>query len=228
MEFMSKHNPHSLLPAGSARHDYLPAAGSDLMLPAFDLISRLFGTPALHDRLIEQAELEPGHRVLEIGCGTGNLVLKAKRAQPDAEVTGSDPDPKALARAERKAHGLSGIRFERGYAQELPYPDQEFDRVLSALMLHHIPTEIKAAAIAEAFRVLRPGGRLHLLDFGGDSTPADGFLARQIQRSHAVAGNLGDSIPQLLKSAGFDYTLISSTPHRHMGRVVCYRATRPA
>jgi ubiquinone/menaquinone biosynthesis C-methylase UbiE len=222
---MSKNHPHSVLPTIGNRHDYLPAAGTDLMLPAFDLISWLFGTPGLHDRLIEQAELEPGHRIIEIGCGTGNLVTKAKRAQPAAEVIGSDPDSKALARAERKAHGPTGIRFERGYAQDLPYPDGEFDRVLSALMLHHLPTDIKGAALSEAFRVLRPGGRLHLLDLGGEISPTDGFLARQMQRSHTVRANTG--ISGLLEAAGFEYTLLCSEPHRHLGRIVYYRATRP-
>lgn len=228
MDLMSKNHPHPIPSAKTHRHDYLPAAGTDLLLPAFDLISWLFGTPALHDRLIEQAELEPGHRVLEIGCGTGSLVLKAKKNQPAAEVVGSDPDLKALARAQRKTHGLTGIRLEHAYAQELPYADREFDRVLSALMLHHLPTEIKSGAMTEAFRVLRPGGRLHLLDFGGDATPADGFLARQIQRDPSVAGNLGNSIPRLLRDAGFDYTLVSSKQHRHMGKIVYFQATRPA
>ncbi|WP_067681332.1 class I SAM-dependent methyltransferase [Nocardia miyunensis] len=219
---MSENHPHSVL----GRHDYLPAAGHDLLLPAFDLISRVVGTPALHDRLIEQAELEPGHRVIEIGCGTGNLVIKAIRAQPRADVIGSDPDPRALARAERKAKGSAGLRFEHGYAQNLPHPDGGFDRVLSALMLHHLPTDIKAAALTEALRVLRPGGRLEILDIGGDTTRANTFLSRQMLRNGHVKANL--ALPRLLESAGFDHTLVSSEPHPRMGHIVYYQAVRPA
>lgn len=219
---MSENRPHSVLQS----HDYLPAAGHDVLLPAFDLLSRLLGTPALHDRLIEQAELRPGHRVIEIGCGTGNLVIKAVRAQPAAEVIGSDPDPRALARAERKAQGLTGLRFERGYAQNLPHPDAAFDRVLSALMLHHLPTDIKAAALAEARRVLRPGGRIHLVDVGGDITRANTFVGRLLLRNGHVEANL--ALPHLLDAAGFDHTLISSESHPRMGHIVYYQATRPA
>ena len=123
--------------------------------------------------LIGQAELADGHRVLEIGCGTGNLTIRAKACSSlGIEVIGSDPDPLALDRAQRKARRLSGIRFERGYAQRLPYADGEFDRVLSSMMLHHLDSDAKTAAAAEVFRVLRPGGRLHLVDMGGDMTAA--------------------------------------------------------
>lgn len=59
---------------------------------------------------------------------------------------------------------MTGIRFEHGYAQRLPYSDGEFDRVLSSMMLHHLDADSKAAAAAEVFRVLRPGGRLHVVD----------------------------------------------------------------
>ena len=99
-------------------------------------------------------------------------------------MIGSDPDPLALGGAQRKAAGLSGIRFEQGYAQRLPYADGEFDRVLSSMMLHHWTSEAKAAAAAEIFRVLRPGGRLHVVDIGGDMTAHDGLSARLILHSH--------------------------------------------
>src|ERR1700739_269390 len=190
MDIMTEHHPHSAIRVMRSPHDYLPPPGHAVLLPAYDLLTRLFGFNRVHEKLIAQAELADGHRVLEIGCGTGNLTLRVKRAHPSVEVIGSDPDPLALRRAQRKALGNSGIRFERGYAQQLPYGDDEFARVLSSMMLHHLDSDAKPAAAAEIFRVLRPGGRLHLVDIGGDMTPRDGMAARLIRHSHHAAGNL--------------------------------------
>jgi ubiquinone/menaquinone biosynthesis C-methylase UbiE len=214
---VTKHHPH----------DYLPAAGHDAFLPGYDLLTRLLGVHRIHQRLIEQAELADNQRVLEIGCGTGNLTIRAKRAQPGAEVIGSDPDPLALKRAQRKAKQLNGIRFEQGYAQRLPYQDGEFDRVLSSMMLHHLDSDAKPAAAAEIFRVLRPGGRLHLVDMGGNMTADDGLAARLVRHSPHAAGNLGDAIPRLLRSAGFDCTELATERHRFVGRLTYFSATRP-
>lgn len=218
MDSMLKHHPH----------DYLPAAGHDVFLPGYDLLTRLFGFHRVHQKLMGQAELADGDRVLEIGCGTGNLSIRVKRAHPAVEVTGSDPDPLALERAQRKAPRIPGIRFERGYAQQLPYADGAFDRVLSSMMLHHLDGDAKTAAAAEIFRVLRPGGRLHLVDMGGDMTAADGLSARLVMHSSHAAGNLGDAIPRLLTTAGFDCTQVATQRHWFVGRLTYYRATRPA
>jgi len=214
---MVKHHPH----------DYLPAAGHDALLPGYDLLARLLGFNSVYQKLIAQAKLADGHRVLEIGCGTGNLTIRAKRAHPAIDAVGSDPDPRALARAQRKATGLSGIRFDNGYAQRLPYTDAEFDRVLSSMMLHHVGQDAKPAAAAEIFRVLRPGGRLHLVDIGGEATAPDGLMARLIRRNHHAAGNLGDAIPRLLRTAGFDCTEVATQRHRILGQLNYYQATRP-
>ena len=215
MDSVTKHHPH----------DYLPAAGHDALLPCYDLISRLLGMRKVHEALVAQAELADCRRLLEIGCGTGNLLVRAKRDHPQLEAVGCDPDPRALDRARRKSNA---IRFEQGYAERLPYADDGFDRVLSSMMLHHIADDAKPAAAAEVFRVLRPGGRLHVVDIGGDTTTDHGLMARLIRRNHHAAGNLGDAIPRLLRGAGFDCTEVATQPHRILGRLNYFRATRPA
>jgi ubiquinone/menaquinone biosynthesis C-methylase UbiE len=220
---MTEHRPHL-----AAQHDYIPAAGRDALLPGYDLLTRLLGMNRVYDTLVAQAEIAAGLRVLEIGCGTGNVTTRVKRAEPGADVVGTDPDPLALARAQRKARGMTGIRFERAYAQELPFADGEFDRVLSSMMLHHLDYDMKAGAAAEIHRVLRPGGVLHIVDIGGPVTASDGLMARRMLRSPHAAGNLGDTIPRLLTTVGFDCTEIGTRRSRFIGRLTFYRATRPA
>ena len=221
---MTEHHPHT----ATRQHDYIPAFGKDALLPFYDLLTRVLGMGGSYGTLVAQAELADGLRVLEIGCGTGNVAVRVKRADPGADVVGIDPDPLALARAQRKARGLSGIRFERAYAQELPFADGEFDRVLSSMMLHHLDDDVKAGAAAEIHRVLRPGGTLHIVDFGGPTTAHDGFAARRMLRSPHISGSLGDAIPRLLRSVGLDCTVVASRPHRLVGRLTFYRAVRPA
>lgn len=223
---MTEHHPTKA--ATEPRHDYLPAAGRDALLPFYDLLGAVLGVSKVHRRLVDQAGLAPGQRVLEIGCGTGNLSLRAKRACPGVDLVGSDPDPLALARAQRKARGLTGIRFERGYAQHLPYADATFDRVLSALMLHHLDHDTKVAAAAEVLRVLRPGASLHLVDIAGEMPGIHGLLARRVVKAGHLADQVGDGIPQLLNAAGLNCTEAASHRHPVMGQLTYYRANRPA
>lgn len=226
MEGMTKDTP--VTKAMGNEHDYLPAAGRDAMLPFYDLFTRALGVGKVHRALIRQAGLAPGDRVLEIGCGTGNLTIAAKDDQPGAEVVGTDPDPLALVRAQRKSKGRSGLRYERAYGQQLPFPDGSVDHVLSAFMLHHLDPQVKEATAAEVLQVLRPGGQLHLVDVGGNLTAADGFSARRMLKNPHVAANLGDGIPRLLRTAGFDCEVVDSRVYRHISRVTFYRATRPS
>ena len=217
---MTEHRPHT-----ATKHDYIPAAGRDAFLPGYDLLTRVLGMHKSYDQFVAQSALADGLRVLEIGCGTGNVTLRAKRAAPGADIVATDPDPLALARAQRK---VAGVRFERAYAQELPFPDGEFDRVLSSMMLHHLDDDVKAAAAAEMYRVLRPGGIAHIVDIGGPLTASDGFMARRMLRNPHVVGSLGDAIPRLLRSVGFEASVVASRPQLFIGRLTFYRAVRPA
>lgn len=209
------------------RHDYLPAAGNDLLLPGYDLLTRVLGMHRAYQSLIDQAELTEGLSILEVGCGTGNVITRVSSTHSGIRAVGCDPDPRALARARRKARGRSGITFDRGYVQNLPYEDGEFDRVLSSMMWHHLDEEVKAKAAAEIFRVLRPGGSLHLVDIGGDAGAGRGPLARRLRKTPQVTGNLGEAIPLRLRDAGFDCTRVGTQPIRLFGRLTFFQAIRP-
>ena len=126
----------------------------------------MFGVDTLRRELIDSAGLQSGQRVLDVGCGTGTLVIAAKRACPAVELIGLDPDPRALERARRKAARAGvDVRFDRGYGDALPYPVASFARVFSSLMLHHLDPATQRGLLAEVRRVLEPGGNFHLMDF---------------------------------------------------------------
>ncbi|MEJ3655717.1 class I SAM-dependent methyltransferase [Actinomycetes bacterium KLBMP 9759] len=191
----------------STTNDYIPAMGRNWLLPLYDPFTRLAGARALHRRLVAQAAIGPDHDVLDVGTGTGNVALTVARRHPAATVTGLDPDPLALARAELKADraGLP-VRWVRGFGGDLPFEAASFDRVLTALALHHLDGPAQVAALAEIRRVLRPGGSLHIVDFGGEHEH------NPLRRNRRLAANSGDAIPQRLREAGF--TDVTETGHR--------------
>ena len=208
------------MPHRHQEHDYLPAMGKDWLLPFYDTFTWLLGVPRIHRRLVELAAIEPGHRVLEIGCGPGGLVLRAQRMHPDAEIVGLDPDPLALAKARRKADRAGRpVRFDQGKAGELPYPDESFDRVLSSFMFHHLDDAEKRRALAEVRRVLRPGGQLHLVDVAGHHR---GTFGHRMQRDERLRDNVGDGIPDRMREAGL--TDVRTGERGRLGTTF-YRAT---
>ncbi|WP_167332039.1 class I SAM-dependent methyltransferase, partial [Nocardia aobensis] len=125
----------------------------------------------MHGAILAQAGIAPDSKVLEIGCGTANLALRAKLAHPQADVVACDSDPQVLVRAQRRATGLSGFRLVKCFAQQLPYADSEFDRALAAMMFRQLPPDEKRAVAIEILRVLKPSGHLHLVDYRDGSSP---------------------------------------------------------
>ena len=213
-------------PPSHGRHDYLPGFSHDGLLPLYDVVQRLAGIPALHRRLLDWAALGDIGDVLEVGCGTGNLTLLVKSRHPQAQLTGADPDPLALARAQQKAAARRlEVRLNQAYGQDLPYSDDSFDHVLSAFMLHHLDSDVKSRMLRETNRVLRPGGWLHLVDFGGRVSRSDGPMARVQRRSALLRDNLGDAIPTRLRQAGFVDLREQAVVTRRAGRVTFYQAT---
>jgi ubiquinone/menaquinone biosynthesis C-methylase UbiE len=121
------------------------------------------------EKVLHLARLEPGESVLDVGCGTGTLAITAKRhVGPPGTVHGMDASPQMIARAGKKAR-KAGVEvvFKNAVAEALPFPDAQFDVVMTTVMLHHLPRNARQQRAAEMRRVLKPGGRVLAVDFGG-------------------------------------------------------------
>ena len=211
----------------STERTYLPAAGRDWRLPLYDPITKLLGVDRTRRRLIDQAELGSGQRVLEVGCGTGSLLVDIGRRHPTVELVGLDPDQKALTRAERKARRAGvPMRLDRGFSDALPYEDASFDRVLSSFMYHHVPGAEKPAMFREIHRVLKPGGWLHLVDFAGPER-THGFLASLLHAHHLMKDNAEARVLAFMTEAGLANAARVGDDAFLLGSVSYYRAVRP-
>jgi len=212
-----------------SEHAYIPAAGRDWLLPFYDVFVRLSGMKALQQAVVAECRIAAGQRVLDVGCGTGSLVVMIKQAHPEALVTGIDPDPKALARAagKRQRSGVE-VTLDRGFAQELPYHDASFERVVSSFMFHHLSVDAKRGMLREVLRVLVPGGELHLVDFNPLEQRKDGLFARLVHSDAELADNAGGRIMAYLEEAGFKPARETFQRSSLYGRVGCFRGVRPA
>lgn len=181
---------------------YIPALSFKWLTPLYDpLLKWVMREENFKRRLIQQVNIQPKMKVLDLGCGTGTLTLMIKRAHPTAEVTGLDGDPQVLDIARNKSHGTN-IQWDKGLASSLPYPDSVFDRVVTSLVIHHLVTDDKRRAFKEIYRVLKPRGELHLVDFGAPPSPFMRFISRYI-RLEETADNFEGLIPRFITEAGF-------------------------
>jgi len=214
------------------RNEYIPALKYDWLTPLYDPLVRWTLRESTFKRhLVKQAGIDRGHRVLDLGCGTGTLALLIKSHYPKAEVFGLDADPKVLAVARAKAAkaGLI-VRLDHGMAFELPYPDASFDRVISSLLFHHLTRENKERTLKEIFRVLRQGGELHVADWGkARNWPmrVAFLLVQMLDGFETTADNVNGLLPEMFRSAGFEEVQETIRYMTIVGTLSLYVARKP-
>lgn len=152
---------------------------------------------------VNQALVNPGDSVLDVGCGTGEVTLLAKSRAKAGSVYGIDPAPEMIAVARKKAaRKRLEIDFRVGVIEALPFSDSSMDVVTSSLMMHHLPENLKVRGLAEIYRILKPGGRLLIADF---LRPTESFLHHlyiAFTRHHGLRSGVED-LQGILKNTGF-------------------------
>jgi ubiquinone/menaquinone biosynthesis C-methylase UbiE len=209
---------------------YVPAAGRPAFTRLYDTVVALTMREAtFRGRLRAQIldGLARGAAVVDVGSGTGTFAIAL--AAGGAAVTGVDGDPEVLALSRAKP-GADAVQWRKGLATALPLPGASADRVVMSLLLHHLDAASKRTALAEALRILRPGGRLHVADWGRPRDPLMRAAAWALQRVDGAEGlreHLSGDVPVLLADAGFVAVAIRDRLRTGWGSLELLSALRP-
>ncbi len=195
----------------------------------YDFFSRLIGLGVNQSNsrmVVEMAGIKPGDRVLDVGCGTGNLTLTAATAVgPSGSVAGIDASPEMIDKSRMNAERSGrGVDFQVGLIEKIPYPAASFDLVINRLMIHHLPDDLKRRGLAEILRVLRPGGSLFIADFRPNSSTLLGHLVLAFSRHRMMQTDLSGLVA-MVKEAGFVEVASGPTPSPFLAFI---RARKPA
>lgn len=190
---------------------YTPAAGHHWLTPFYDFgVAILTREHRWRSALIAQVRPRAGDVIVDVGCGTGSLLVRLGQAAPSVRLIAIDPDPAALARARKKVAvaGLS-VELHIGFARQAAelLEERRPTKVLSSLVFHQVPMEEKVAALAAMYAALGAGGEIHIADYGLQRTPLMRALFRGVIQNldgHAnTEPNARGVLPDLMHAAGF-------------------------
>jgi ubiquinone/menaquinone biosynthesis C-methylase UbiE len=212
--------------------NYIPPLRFHLATRFYDPIVRLTTREKAVKRAL-QARLaaRPHESILDLGCGTGTLALSIARECAEAQVWGLDADSAALtiARAKQAREGLR-VHWRRGLAQAAPFPDDAFDAVASSLFFHHLHGEDKLAVLREVVRILRPGGRLVVADWGRPASMTSRMLFLAVQTLDGFETTqdcVNGILPSLMIEAGLESVATEQDFKTPLGTISLYAARRP-
>lgn len=211
---------------------FLPALRYRWLTPLYDALIRMtLPERKVKRELIRRASIQDGQHVLDIGCGTGTLMIMVKKAHPGATVWGLDADKEIIWRAKAKAAREEiPLFFHRQSATKMDYPDASFNRAVSSLFFHHLRREEKITALKESYRVLQPGGQIHIADWGRphDVLMRLAFLLVQVLDGfEATNDNVKGFLPAMLEEAGFEKVAEGPRYRTIFGTLALYSGTKP-
>jgi len=180
--------------------------------------------------LIEQSRVREGQQVLDIACGTGTLAILIKQSQPESIVTAVDGDESILSIAIKKTEKeCISITYDQAFSDQLPYENHKFDLIVSSLFFHHLNWDAKQRTAKEIFRILKPGGELHIADWG---CPSNSFmriafyLIQMLDGFENTQDNVSGKLIILFKEAGFINVSSHKSFNTVFGTLTLYSATK--
>lgn len=218
--------------SSAATDRYVPAAGRAAFTGAYDAALAVTMRESRWRPLLAEAvlaDLPASTTVVDVGSGTGTLAIALANARPDAQILGVDGDEHVRALAGRK-RGAERVQWRHGLAGQLPLPDASVDRVVMSLLLHHLGPDGKRAALTDAHRVLRPGGRLHIADWGRPADPlmrAAFFALQLIDGFDGTRDHAAGRLPRFVADAGFADVHTHRRLRTAWGSLELLRAVRP-
>lgn len=215
------------------KRDFVPALGKAGNVDRYDAVLALMTREKKwRAELVRLVAPANGETIVDIGCGTGTLAIALHAEAPGSIVSGIDPDPAILAIARRKAEASGAhVIWHNAMGDALDHIPaiQGCDKIVSSLVLHQCPMDVKEAIARQMWRLLKPGGELFIADYGEQRSLLMRTLFRQVQLVDGfdlTEPNARGCIPGILQAAGFDAveeTRVIATP---TGSISLYRGRR--
>jgi SAM-dependent methyltransferase len=216
----------------TSRERYIPALGYRFLTPIYDpIVSLTCREKTFKSLLLSQAAIQHGNLVMDVGCGTGTFAVQMKKAIPGAEIVCIDGDLQVLSIARAKAgKNNAEVRFSCCFSTQIPFMENSFDRVVSSLFFHHLSRAEKIATIKEIYRILKPGGQLHIADWGKPASMlmrALFYLIQILDGFNTTSDNVNGLLPKIIRDCGFDSVRVHKNLSTIFGTMTLYSAVKP-